>query len=54
MDTNQIFEPGASFFECIQHDPLLQSMIRGDEFEPITNASHNDPAAWNQGGDSAR
>ncbi|KAK2455934.1 hypothetical protein QL285_003346 [Trifolium repens] len=56
MDTNQVFEPDASFFEGFQNDPLLQSVMREDEFEPFQNASQNNPtawnpAAWNQGGD---
>jgi hypothetical protein len=56
MDTNQVLEADASFFEGYQNDQLLQSVMRGDEFEPFQNASQNNPAAWNpaawnQGGD---
>ncbi|KAK2454151.1 hypothetical protein QL285_001745 [Trifolium repens] len=55
MDTNQVFEPDATFFEGFQNDPLLQSVMRENEFEPFPNASQNNhaawnPAAWNQGG----
>ena len=51
MDTNQVFEPDATFFEGFQNDPLLQSVMGGDAFEPFLNASQNNPAAWNQGGE---
>jgi hypothetical protein len=47
MDTNQVFEPDATFFEGFQNDPLLQSVMGGDAFEPFPNASQNNHAAWN-------
>ncbi|KAK2449299.1 hypothetical protein QL285_008506 [Trifolium repens] len=49
-DTNQVFELDASFFEGIHNEPLLQSVMRGDGFEPFLNASQNNPAAWNPTG----
>ncbi|MCI43170.1 hypothetical protein A2U01_0064407, partial [Trifolium medium] len=45
-------ESDETFFNDLQHDSLLQTMMEEDfEIPGFTNASH-DPAAWNQGGEN--